>query len=56
MKHTYNVVHGLAECVTCGWRTESYKNAQANAARHARSKGHLVKGELGVAFTYDGGK
>ena len=54
MNRTYGVVHGLATCRTCGWHTESYKNAQANAARHARAKGHLVDGELGIAFSYDG--
>lgn len=55
MKHTYSVVHGLATCRNCGWHTEAYKNAQANAARHARAHGHRVDGELGIAFTYYGG-
>jgi len=51
----YAVVHGLAECLTCGWSTESYKNAQALAARHAKAHGHKVVGELGIAFEYTGG-
>lgn len=53
MNRKYGVVHGLAECQTCGWSTSSYKNAQANAARHARAHGHVVNGEIGVTFTYD---
>lgn len=54
MNHNYSIVHGIAECSTCGWKTQSYKNAQANAARHARVHGHKVLGELGIAFGYDG--
>ena len=54
MKRSYGVVHGLATCETCDWHTESYKNAQANAARHARAHGHRVSGEVGHVFTYDG--
>lgn len=52
--YTYSVVHGLAECQDCGWKTSSYKNAQALAAQHARRYGHQVRGELGIAFSYTG--
>jgi len=31
-----------------------YKTAQALAAQHAKTYGHVVKGEVGLAFTYDG--
>ena len=54
MTHTYGVVHGLAECRDCGWKTASYKNAQALAAQHAKRHGHHVHGELGIAFSYTG--
>ena len=54
MTHTYGVVHGMVWCTDCGWSTESYKNAQALAAQHARRYGHHVKGELGIAFSYTG--
>lgn len=54
MRRKYGVVHGIAECKDCGWSTTSYKNAQANAARHARARGHRVVGELGISFEYDG--
>jgi len=37
----------------CEWQTESYKNAQAIAAKHAKDYGHRVEGELGIAFLYD---
>lgn len=53
---TYSVVHGLAQCDDCGWSTQSYKNAQALAARHARAHGHKVRGELGIAFSYTGAR
>jgi len=54
MKHEYGVVHGLAECKDCGWKTVSYKNAQAIAAIHAKKYHHKVVGELGISFEYDG--
>jgi len=54
LNRKYGVVHGLAECETCGWSSSSYKNVQALAARHAKSKGHRVVGELGISFEYDG--
>lgn len=54
MKHSYGVVHGTAECLDCLWKTESYKNAQAIAAKHAKTYKHRVIGELGIHFEYDG--
>ncbi len=53
MNRSYGVVHGVAYCLDCDWRTESYKNAQAIAAIHAKKYGHRVEGELGIAFSYD---
>ena len=53
MSDSYGVVHGVAHCLDCGWSTESYKNAQAISAKHARKYGHRVEGELGIAFSYD---
>lgn len=54
MKRTYGIIHGIATCKDCGWHTESHKNAQANAARHARAHWHQVNGEVGYTFTYFG--
>ena len=54
MDYSYGVVHGVAECLDCDWHTESYKNAQAISKIHAKSKGHRVRGELGIDFSYDG--
>ena len=54
MKKRFGVVHGVAQCKSCGWETQSYKNAQALAAKHARHHGHQVTGEVGYAYTYDG--
>ncbi len=53
MSDSYGVVHGVAHCLDCDWSTESYKNAQAISAKHARKYGHRVEGELGIAFSYD---
>ena len=46
------VVHAIAECTVCGVRYENYKNAQALAAKHAKQTGHVVTGEVGLAFEY----
>ena len=48
----YGVVHAVFACKDCGWQTGSYKNGQAIAAIHARSKGHTVEGEIGVSVVY----
>ena len=53
-KRSFGVVHGIAECSDCDWKTDSYKNAQALAAKHARRYRHRVNGEVGCAYTYDG--
>ena len=53
MSYKYSVVHGIAECDDCCWKTESYKNAQAIAKIHAKRYGHKVRGELGISFEYD---
>lgn len=46
------VVHCVAECTTCGALFQNYRNAQALAAKHAKATGHLVTGEIGLAFRY----
>lgn len=53
MKRSYGVHHCVVECETCGWRSESYKNGQAIAAKHAKKYFHKVSGDLGISFTYD---
>jgi hypothetical protein len=50
------VIHVLATCTTCGKEFSNYKNGQALAAKHAKQSGHLVTGEIGLAFRYDGTK
>jgi len=54
VKYSYGVVHAIVDCEDCEWETESYKNAQAIAKIHAEKYKHLVKGELGIAFSYNG--
>jgi len=52
-KRTWKI-HTIAQCQDCNWETSSYKNGQALAALHAKSKGHIVRGEVGLAFEYNG--
>lgn len=47
-------VHTVGECEDCGKIFENYKNAQALSAKHAKDHKHLVRGEIGLAFVYDG--
>jgi len=54
VKYAFGVVSAYVECLDCPWKTESYKNAQAIAKIHAKTHGHKVRGELGIAFHYDG--
>jgi hypothetical protein len=54
MKYYYGVIAAQVECEDCAWKTESYKNAQAIAKIHAKKHGHKVRGELTIAFGYDG--
>jgi hypothetical protein len=54
MKKSFGVSHCIAVCLDCGWRNESYKNAQATGARHAKSHKHKVLVDVGVSGYYDG--
>lgn len=54
MKYSYGVIHAYVRCLDCNWETTSYKNAQAIGKIHAEKYHHLVEGELGIAFSYDG--
>lgn len=49
-------IHVILECTDCGWRTQDYIRGEEAAAEHALKNGHMVKGELGVAVTYKGGR
>lgn len=47
-------VHGMAHCETCGELNGHYRNMQALAAKHAKHYGHIVHGETGIVYMYDG--
>ena len=49
------MVHAIAGCRDCSWVAKNWKNAQANAATHARAHGHTTWVEVGLAFTYGPG-
>ena len=53
MSYTYGPTSAVVECQDCDWRSESYKNAQAIAAKHAKTYGHMVIGNVVIAFSYD---
>lgn len=44
------LVHGIAECSTCGWVCQDYLTVQKKAAAHSRTTGHMVRGEVGYAI------
>ena len=54
MKKEVWKVHCIAKCQDCGKEWQNYQNAQAVAAKHAKIHKHLVHGEIGLAFNYDG--
>ena len=54
MKKTIGVMHCIATCEDCGKEFTAYKNAQALAAQHAKKYRHLVRGEIGLVFEYNG--
>lgn len=54
MKSSFGVTSCIVQCANCGWRSESYKNAQANAAIHAKKYGHKVLVESTMGGYYDG--
>jgi hypothetical protein len=54
MKHHFGVIHAIANCSDCDWQTQSYKNAQAIAAKHARHHKHKVFLEWAMGGFYDG--
>lgn len=54
MKKTICVVHVMARCEDCGKIFDNYKNGQAVAAKHAKDKKHIVRGEVALAFEYNG--
>ena len=54
MKKNTRKVHTIANCENCEWGTEEYTNGQAISAKHAKDKKHIVQGEVGLAFIYDG--
>jgi len=54
MKKTSGKTHGYAKCQDCEWESPNWKNAQATAAVHAKTHKHLVLGDVGFSYTYDG--
>ena len=56
MKKATWKVHCIARCEDCRKEFQNYKNAQALSAQHAKKYGHVVRGEVGLAFEYNGKK
>ena len=47
-----SLVHFVAECRVCGWRTEDYIKGPKQAAGHAARTGHRVVGDAGYMVEY----
>lgn len=56
MTKKIGVVHVKARCQDCEKEFDNHKNGQALAAKHAKKYKHLVSGEIGLAFEYNGRK
>jgi hypothetical protein len=54
MDRRSGVTHALAHCQDCKWESTCYKNAVANAARHATKYRHIVDVEQTISITYLG--
>jgi hypothetical protein len=54
MKVSSWVTHALFRCAVCNKEWENYVSAQRLAAEHARKFKHLVTGEIGTAYEYNG--
>lgn len=54
IKKQTRVAHCVAVCQDCGAEFGTYKNAQGNAAKHAKRYGHLVKCEVLIESIYNG--
>ncbi len=54
MKKEIWKTHTIATCQDCGAEFNSHKNGQALAAKHAKKYRHLVTGEVGLSFDYNG--
>lgn len=51
-RHRKALVHFIANCTVCDWRTQDYQTGQKKAAAHARSTGHRVIADLGYVIEY----
>ena len=54
MEKRLGVVHVIAECEDCDWKTQNHINGQAIAAKHAKGHKHKVHIEIGLNGYYDG--
>jgi len=46
-------IGGVADCDDCAWHYESYKNAQAVGANHAKHHDHMVRVETTLVSLYN---
>lgn len=44
------VIHVIAQCAGCSWRSEDYVNGEKDARIHNRDTGHRVNVELGTTY------
>ena len=53
MSYYYSPIAIQVWCKDYEWKTESYKNGQALAAKHAKKYHHRTEGELVISFGYN---
>jgi len=46
------LIHGIAECMECKWRSEDYLTIQKQARAHVVQTGHHVEMELGYRVCF----
>ena len=47
------LIHAIAICTVCDWRSEEYCTAEKRAAGHVRETGHTVRMDTGYIYEYE---
>lgn len=50
MKTPRRLIHCIADCHQCDWRSDNHKTAAREAAKHHRDTGHEVLVEQGITY------
>ncbi len=53
VKREQGIIHAIAECRDCGWRSEDYQKAREIGRKHAKEFRHCVAVEIGWVILFD---